>query len=514
MKRVFLILVLLIGAGVIFHFMGTNGLVGDPGDAGTIEGAALPAGVTTAKVETQQSAIAAMGKNPESQILFGDLHVHTTFSADAFMFSLPVASGVGAHPVADACDFARYCSQLDFWSINDHAEYLTSSRWGQTVDTIRQCNAVAGDQSNPDMVSYLGWEWTQVGLDRPSHYGHKNVILADLADDRIPDRPIASAVGIAGTRVSPAIGMAGYWFSYDSSFLDFAAYLHETAKEDGCPQGLNVRDLPQGCIDATPTPDVLYRKLREWGHRSIVIPHGTTWGLYTPQGSSWDKQLAGDMHDPNIQTLIEVFSGHGNSEDYRPWREYEVAEDGTHICPEPSEGYLPLCWQAGEITEKRCNDIGTESPEACAQHAANARKFGANVDGSNPWRVLKGTELTDWLDAGQCADCFQPAFNYVPTSSVQYILALTNFDEPGEPKRFRFGMMGSSDIHTAKPGTGYKEYWRTEMTEAVGADKDAPFWATASVFPTDEARRNYVPVEVASGTQGGLTSVVNQASVG
>ena len=140
----------------------------------------------------------AIGVAHPKQVLFGDLHVHTTFSFDAFTFSLPMLGGEGAHPPADACDFARYCSSLDFWSINDHDFSITPRHWRETVDSIRQCNEVAGDPANPDMVAYLGWEWTQVGTTPEKHYGHKNVVLEHLDDARIPARPISALAGLEG----------------------------------------------------------------------------------------------------------------------------------------------------------------------------------------------------------------------------------------------------------------------------------------------------------------------------
>ena len=47
--------------------------------------------------------------------------------------------------------------------------------------------------------------------------------------------------------------------------------------------------------------------------------------------------------------------------------------------------------------------------------------------------------------------------------------AFTNFDDAAHPLRFRFGFIASSDNHSARPGTGYKEYGRRMMTETAGA---------------------------------------------
>ena len=50
-------------------------------------------------------------------------------------------------------------------------------------------------------------------------------------------------------------------------------------------------------------------------------------------------------------------------------------------------------------------------------------------------------------------------------------MAIRNFDEGAVEAgvdRFRFGFMASSDNHKARPGTGYKEYGRRQMTETAG----------------------------------------------
>ena len=135
---------------------------------------------------------------------------------------------------------------------------------------------------------------------------------------------------------------------------------------------------------------------------------------------------------------------------------------------EPSDGYTPCCWRAGELIRERCED-----PRVRRVRATVSRKLGSTSSISVPGGHLavSGESVEDWLDCGQCPDCFLPAFRYRPGKSAQYALALSNFDgvAHGEtPLRFRFGFIGSSDNHTARPGTGYKEYERIKMTEAKG----------------------------------------------
>ncbi len=436
--------------------------------AGQISARAIPAEIRQQWDQRQWRDAAALGQSGSKQILFGDLHVHTTFSSDAFRMSLPMVQGDGAHPPADACDFARACSALDFWALTDHAESLTEERWTTSIESLRQCNRLAGDAQNPDMVSFMGFEWTQAGRTPETHFGHKNIIFPGIEDDELPTRPISSPYRavFASTPLELRLLPPLHDIPNRQRYYDFNHLVQVVGQQPICPSGIPVRDLPASCAEIAATPAELFHKLNEWGLDSLVIPHGNTWGVYSPAGTSWDKQLAGDLHDPKRQKLIEVFSGHGNSEEYRDWRAVEFRDDGTPLCPSPTDSYLPSCWQAGELIRQRCQDQNQPAGE-CERRAQQARQNYVD-NGQLGWHTVPGTQLPGWLDAGQCRDCFLPAFNYRPGGSAQYSLAITRFEPDGSERRFRFGFIASSDNHSARPGTGYKQYARHPMTDWWG----------------------------------------------
>jgi len=464
LRRLLVSLVLLVALVLGALYAAGLGWLGSHEGPGEPTAARRPAAALDAESRAGRSAAEGIGAARPKQVLFGDLHVHTTISADAFILSLPLAVGEGAHPPADACDFARFCSALDFWSINDHAEAISPAHWRETVDSIRQCNAVAGDPTSPDTVAFLGWEWTQAGATPDEHYGHKNVVLRDT--DEVPARPIAAGgtLRAAFNQDRRLLGRGVVALAGGERARDFITYIGELEARVPCEDGVPVRELPADCLEMADTPADLFAKLDDWGFDSLVIPHGTTWGFYTPPGSKWDKQLAGPMHDPERQKLIEVYSGHGNSEEWRDYLAVDFDAAGKPVCPAPTPSYLPTCWRAGELIRERCL-AGGGSEAACDERAATARAHAAEALGQAHLTV-PGWKPEDWLDAGQCRDCTLPAFNYRPGGAAQYLLALAGEDEGGAPRRFRLGFLASSDNHFARPGTGYKEVFRRGFTES------------------------------------------------
>jgi hypothetical protein len=231
-----------------------------------------------------------------------------------------------------------------------------------------------------------------------------------------------------------------------------------------CPEGVDSQLLPPDCRENAETPSLLFQKLRQGGLEPLVVPHGLAWGIHAPPGSRLDNQLTRASHDPERQRLLEVYSGHGSSEEFRA--RPDVDRD-LGVCAPPTPDYLPCCWRAGELVRARCEEPGSAE---CDARVAEARALALRA-GVAPHLVLPDTLPEDWLDCDQCRDCFKPAMNLRPGESAQYALAVANPDEPdsdGRPLRYRFGFVASSDNHGGRPGTGYKQYARREMTDARG----------------------------------------------
>jgi hypothetical protein len=135
------------------------------------------------------------------------------------------------------------------------------------------------------------------------------------------------------------------------------------------------------------------------------------------------------------------------------------------VCPEPTDEFEPCCWRAGEIVRSRCD---APLSEECDRRVRDARANFVRL-GPSGHLTLPGTDIEEWGNCGQCTDCFQPSYAYRPGGSVQYILSRGSFEGSEKPRHATLGFIASSDNHSARPGTGYKEYERRKMTEARGA---------------------------------------------
>ena len=479
MKKILIFLVLI---AVLFLVSVYMGWFGQSRHVEKFEGSPIPEKIITQRTSEQINASKNINvKNPK-QILFGDFHVHTTFSTDAFWWSLPILGGEGVHPMADACDYARYCSSIDFWAITDHAEASTPRKWEETKDFIRQCSFKSGKESN-DVIPFIGFEWTQVGATPDEHYGHKNVIFKDLEESKLSKRPIgAGGVATNALRndtddlIPPITGLLD--ITNFENYSDFKYFVNEIRGVPTCSQDISSDKLSDDCYEFAHTPGDLIRKLEEQSLDPLVIPHGSTWGFYTPPTTTWDKQLKPDMR-PEAFKIIEIMSGHGNSEEYRSYQQI-LGDINNPTCPQPTEGFLPTCWRAGQIIESRCLNEG-ESISECQKRAEKAREFTANV-GIAAHILVLGETPDDWLDSNQCKDCFLPAFNHNPGTSAQYGLAITDFSKE-KPTNFKWGFISASDNHRARPGTGYKPVDKLKTTEMVRLR--SKFWKDA-LFPNKE----------------------------
>ena len=405
------------------------------------------------------------GKLEPKQILFGDMHVHTAMSLDyapVNLMRLSVGNTVNRN-IGVACDVARFCAGLDYWALTDHAESYTPNNWQAAKASIRQCNAAAKNDIGTDMVSFVGFEWSQWSTDVDNQYGHHNVYFKEDSERALPLRPIAatSTGGFLRKTVGDFILQ-----NFPSDLINNSGYgkvFRDIKNAPTCESGIASPLLPGNCYEEAANPALLVQKLDEWGLETMIIPHAPTAGYHAPTGSSFAPSLRSANRPDRIDAL-EIISSHGNSERHFDIRRVAFNGQGQAYCPEPFKDYLPPCWRAGSIAYKRCMERPQGNTEACEQQRDQTRLSyindyelnGGDIStpyGKTPLRRPIALTENEWLDAGQIRNDFFPAYDYRPQRSAQYALAMGDFSNPDNPLYFRWGFIGSTDTHDARPAS-------------------------------------------------------------
>jgi hypothetical protein len=182
----------------------------------------------------------------------------------------------------------------------------------------------------------------------------------------------------------------------------------------------------------------------------------------------------------------------------------EMRPECTRKCPEPTEAYVPCCWRAGEIVAERCLDPNSDFCNQQIELAMTVVQPFPDPLTEEGLLNLKpeyrkdpgGTDGTDWEACGQCRDCWQPAYNYRNTGSVQKALASAYFDENGVPLHYKFGFIASTDTHSAWSGSVKETKGQTEANMNPDQEK-----APAMEYPSPERADNFL-------NPGGLAAIL------
>ena len=161
------VLVLVVVGPPVFLYLALRG--GHPERPGSVHPTPLPS-VAIHDRRARQQAVTERGTH---QILFGDLHVHTTFSVDAFQLSLPIVRG-GRASTRRRLRLRPLLLRPRLLRHHRSRRDLTPNpldRGEAHHPAVQRRRRPAGE--SPDVVAFVGWEWSQAGAVPEEHYGHR-----------------------------------------------------------------------------------------------------------------------------------------------------------------------------------------------------------------------------------------------------------------------------------------------------------------------------------------------------
>ena len=312
----------------------------------------------------------AIDSNPNRNAYFGDLHVHTFYSLDAFIFGTRTtphdayryAKGETlAHPAGFEMQLSR---PLDFQAVTDHASYLgmlpAMANPASSVGTHPLAMALRDARTAPEKLAYF-LETVPVLL---GSSGGVDLLDLDIVGDAWQD-----IVETAERHNDPGAFTAFIGYEYTTSGPE-GANLHRNV----IFRGGDAPDLPFSAIDSR-NPEDLWDwmdGLRALGIESLAIPHnsnrsnGMMFGLSDRAGRPIDAVYANQRL--RNEPLVEVTQVKGTSD--------------THPMLSPNDE-----WADFGISNQRAGSPLPSKPRGSYVRDALLRGIAMEADrGSNPYR--------------------------------------------------------------------------------------------------------------------------------
>lgn len=339
--------------------------------------------------------------NLERNAYFGDLHIHTEYSFDAFSFGTQAtprdayrfAKGEALrHPVGYRIQLDR---PLDFYAVTDHAEWLGVARLAADTssDLSRQAfSEVIHDLNAPDNMGLLS-----LGRRARVFASLSPGILTALADGSIEQSVIDDVARSAWRDAIEAADEA----NVPGRFTAFAGYEYtsSTLQRGNLHRNVIFRDtnrlpeLPFSRLHSR-DPEGLWDwmdGLREQGVEALAIPHNSNGS----NGAMFERvDWAGEPIDDDYarkrlrnEPLVEVTQVKGTSETHPllssedEWADFEIMpfRIATKLPSQPQGSYVREAYRTGL--------------ELASEGVANPYRFG--LIGSTDSHVAGGSERED-----------------------------------------------------------------------------------------------------------------------
>ncbi len=329
-----------------------------PGDGGN------PSASEAASVDP---ATAEAGDPADRQVFYGDLHVHTMYSYDAYVFgtrtgpdeAYEFAKGnpIG-HPAGLELKLDR---PLDFQGVSDHANYLGM------LPAMTDADSPA--YGHPAAETVRGARTVQ---ERRGIFAALQPYVRFMADADPSVRDHLD-LGIVRSAWSEIIASANRHYE-PGEFTTFIAYEYTSAGAGGIYENLHrnvvfrgaeAPDVPFSRLDSY-NPEDLWARMEEWreqGFESIAIPHNTNgsggrmFEYEYFEGGAIDQAYS-DLRSRN-ETLVEITQTKGTSETHPAlspndeWADFEIMpyRVSTSILSEPPGSYVRDAFRRGLTIE-------------------------------------------------------------------------------------------------------------------------------------------------------------------